>query len=99
MARRWGPVEGALAEPTDKGRRCVHGHKDPDTGSLFACAPTPQAASIHMFMQVIKVERGSLIRLKASAHGLDDAPSAWRKTITGCLEEQGFTRSLLEPCW
>eukprot|EP00959_Pyramimonas_sp_CCMP1952_P290506 6076127-Pyramimonas_sp.AAC.1 len=34
MVRRWKPVEGAFAEPEAKSRWCVHGHKDPDSGSL-----------------------------------------------------------------
>eukprot|EP00959_Pyramimonas_sp_CCMP1952_P174505 3646895-Pyramimonas_sp.AAC.1 len=46
----------------------------------------------------IKVERGSLIRLKVNVYGLDDAPLAWRKTVVGFLKDKGFCRSLLEPC-
>eukprot|EP00959_Pyramimonas_sp_CCMP1952_P045466 949821-Pyramimonas_sp.AAC.1 len=34
MVRRWKPVEGTLKEPEAKSRRRVHGHKDPDAGSL-----------------------------------------------------------------
>eukprot|EP00959_Pyramimonas_sp_CCMP1952_P327336 6852926-Pyramimonas_sp.AAC.1 len=34
MVRRWKPVEGTFVEPEAKSRWCVHGHKDPDSGSL-----------------------------------------------------------------
>ena len=34
-----------------KSRWCLHGHSDPDTGSLTTYAPTPQAESIAMFLQ------------------------------------------------
>eukprot|EP00959_Pyramimonas_sp_CCMP1952_P298487 6243632-Pyramimonas_sp.AAC.1 len=47
----------------------------------------------------INVEPGSLIRLKVNVYGLDDAPMAWRRTVVGFLEQHGFMRSLLEPCW
>eukprot|EP00959_Pyramimonas_sp_CCMP1952_P162458 3396683-Pyramimonas_sp.AAC.1 len=53
MVRRWKPVEGTFSEPQAKSRWCVHGHKDPDTGSLFVYSPTPQTTSIHMFLQVM----------------------------------------------
>eukprot|EP00959_Pyramimonas_sp_CCMP1952_P341220 7148245-Pyramimonas_sp.AAC.1 len=53
MVRRWKPVEGAFSEPTAKSRRCVHGHKDPDTGTLYVCSPTPQTSSILVFIQVM----------------------------------------------
>eukprot|EP00959_Pyramimonas_sp_CCMP1952_P247252 5168405-Pyramimonas_sp.AAC.1 len=51
MVRRWKPVEGTFTEPTAKSRWCVHGHRDPDSGSLAVYAPTPQTSSIMMFMQ------------------------------------------------
>eukprot|EP00959_Pyramimonas_sp_CCMP1952_P104106 2176056-Pyramimonas_sp.AAC.1 len=34
MVRRWKPVEGTFQEPSAKSRWCVHGHRDPDSGSL-----------------------------------------------------------------
>eukprot|EP00959_Pyramimonas_sp_CCMP1952_P260111 5438385-Pyramimonas_sp.AAC.1 len=46
MVRRWKPVEGTFTEPEAKSRWCVHGHKDPDSGSLAVYAPTPQTSSI-----------------------------------------------------
>ena len=34
-----------------KSRWCLHGHHDPDTGTLSTYAPTPQAEGIAMFLQ------------------------------------------------
>eukprot|EP00959_Pyramimonas_sp_CCMP1952_P327277 6851468-Pyramimonas_sp.AAC.1 len=53
MVRRWKPVEGAFKEPEAKSRWCVHGHKDPDAGSLQVYSPTPQTSSIALFVQVL----------------------------------------------
>eukprot|EP00959_Pyramimonas_sp_CCMP1952_P324398 6789926-Pyramimonas_sp.AAC.1 len=53
MVRRWKPVEGTFQDPEAKSRWCVHGHRDPDSGSLLVYAPTPQTSSIMMFLQVI----------------------------------------------
>eukprot|EP00959_Pyramimonas_sp_CCMP1952_P083820 1752843-Pyramimonas_sp.AAC.1 len=47
----------------------------------------------------VDVEPGSLIRLLVNVYGLDDAPMAWRRTVVSYLQEHGFVRSLLEPCW
>lgn len=32
-------------------------------------------------------------------YGLDDAPAAWRTTVTSFLVEGGYVRNLIEPCW
>eukprot|EP00959_Pyramimonas_sp_CCMP1952_P200880 4201386-Pyramimonas_sp.AAC.1 len=50
MVRRWKPVEGTFNEPEAKSRWCVHGHPGPDSGSLQVYAPTPQTASIMLFL-------------------------------------------------
>eukprot|EP00959_Pyramimonas_sp_CCMP1952_P454469 9469951-Pyramimonas_sp.AAC.1 len=42
---------------------------------------------------------GSIARLKVHVYGLDDAPVAWRRAVVSFLEQQGFSRTLLEPCW
>ncbi|CAE7202644.1 unnamed protein product [Symbiodinium sp. CCMP2456] len=44
---------------------------------------------------------GSLdvIVIEVPVYGLDDAPAAWRATVTGFLREQGFQRNVIEPCW
>ena len=34
-----------------KSRWCLHGHSDPDTGTLMTYAPTPQSESIMLFLQ------------------------------------------------
>eukprot|EP00959_Pyramimonas_sp_CCMP1952_P001529 31461-Pyramimonas_sp.AAC.1 len=47
----------------------------------------------------INLEPGSLMRLLVKVYGLDDAPMAWRRIAIKHLEQRGFTRSLLEPCW
>eukprot|EP00959_Pyramimonas_sp_CCMP1952_P123877 2589762-Pyramimonas_sp.AAC.1 len=52
MVRQWKPVEGTFAEPEAKSRWCVHGLRDPDSGSLAVYAPTPQTSSIMMFLLV-----------------------------------------------
>ena len=52
MVRRWKPQEGTGAAPLAKSRWCVHGHKDPDSGSLMVFAPTPQTVSIMAFLQL-----------------------------------------------
>ena len=50
MVRRWKPQEGTFAEPKSKSRWCVHGHQDPDAGSLAVFAPTPQTTSLMLFL-------------------------------------------------
>eukprot|EP00959_Pyramimonas_sp_CCMP1952_P404311 8472144-Pyramimonas_sp.AAC.1 len=47
----------------------------------------------------IELPRGSLILLRVNVYGLDDAPVAWRRTVVKFLEQHGFIKSLLEPCW
>ncbi|CAE7918121.1 PP5, partial [Symbiodinium sp. KB8] len=42
---------------------------------------------------------GALIEIIAPVYGLDDAPAAWRATITRFLHQIGFVRNLIEPCW
>ena len=41
---------------------------------------------------------GSLIQLVAPVYGLNDAPLRWHRTLTAWLVEQGYRKSLLEPC-
>ena len=41
---------------------------------------------------------GELIELVAPVYGLNDAPVLWHRTLTTWLAEQGFEKSLLEPC-
>ena len=50
MVRRKKPVEG-LGQWKAKSRWCIHGHKDPDTGSLSTYAPTPSGESLMLFLQ------------------------------------------------
>ena len=47
----------------------------------------------------LQLEPGSLIVIDAPVYGLDDAPAAWRNTVTKFLSEQGFVRNLVEPCY
>ena len=42
---------------------------------------------------------GDLIVIEVPVYGLDDAPAEWRATVVDFLQEQGFTRNLVEPCW
>ena len=136
MVRRRKPQPGLNAWKA-KSRWCLHGHSDPDTGSLVTYAPTPQAEGMSMFLQVslnlgmkvafgdvknafcqsdrlkrprgplfaepcqgLRLPHGALIAIDVPVYGLDDAPAAWRNTVTGFLtEELGFERNLVEPCW
>ena len=120
-----------------KSRWCLHGHCDPDTGTLSTYAPTPQAEGIMMFLQTglnlqmqfafgdvknafcqsfplrrprgplyaepcegLHLPPGSLIAIDVPVYGLDDAPAAWRTTVaTYLVEDLGFERNLVEPCW
>ena len=50
MVRRRKPQPGLNAWKA-KSRWCLHGHCDPDTGSLITYAPTPQAEGMAMFLQ------------------------------------------------
>ncbi|CAE7837485.1 unnamed protein product, partial [Symbiodinium necroappetens] len=47
----------------------------------------------------LQLEPGSLIAIDAPVYGLDDAPAAWRNTVTKFLSEEGFVRNLVEPCY
>ena len=51
MVRRKKPLD-KVGSWKAKSRWCLHGHVDPDSGSLVTYAPTPQAESIMMFLQV-----------------------------------------------
>ena len=119
MVRRRKPLE-KLGAWKAKSRWCLHGHGDPDTGSLVTYAPTPQVESIMTFLQVganlkhrfafcdvknafcqsdklrrpngplfahpcegLPLPPGALIEIVVPVYGLDDAPAAWRATITG----------------
>ena len=50
MVRRRKPQPGINAWKA-KSRWCLHGHADPDTGTLVTYAPTPQAEGMSMFLQ------------------------------------------------
>ncbi|CAE6953093.1 GIP [Symbiodinium sp. CCMP2592] len=45
------------------------------------------------------LEPGDLIVIEVPVYGLDDAPAEWRATVIEFLQEQGFVRNLIEPCW
>ena len=47
----------------------------------------------------LQLEPGSLIAIEAPVYGLNDAPAAWRNTVTKFLVEKGYVRNLVEPCW
>ena len=47
----------------------------------------------------LDVPKGTLIQLVAPVYGLEDAPIRWHQTVISFLQEIGFERSLLEPCW
>ncbi|CAE7346579.1 RE1 [Symbiodinium natans] len=47
----------------------------------------------------LKLPAGSLIVIEVPVYGLDDAPAAWRNTVTKYLADNGFVRNLVEPCW
>ena len=136
MVRRKKPLPELHAWKA-KSRWCVHGHRDPDTGSLVTYAPTPQAEGIAMFNQVglnlgmkfaftdaknafcqsrplhrpkgplfaepcegFHLPPGALIVIDVPVYGLDDAPAAWRATVSSFLtEDLEFERNLVEPCW
>ncbi|CAE7735919.1 unnamed protein product [Symbiodinium sp. CCMP2592] len=136
MVRRKKPMPG-LGQWKPKSRWCIHGHHDPDTGSLVTYSPTPASESLMLFLQAsinlqhvrafadvkaaftqslpirrpagpifaepcegLSLPEGALIEILVPVYGLDDAPAAWRETVTQYLvEEEGFTRNLVEPCW
>ena len=50
MVRRRKPVEG-IGSWKPKSRWCLHGHVDPDTGSLATYSPTPQTEGLMCFLQ------------------------------------------------
>ena len=50
MVRRRKPL-AELGAWKPKSRWCIHGHTDPDTGSLVTYAPTPQVEGMQLFMQ------------------------------------------------
>ena len=137
LVRRKKPVPDKLHGWKAKSRWCLHGHRDPDRGSLITYAPTPQAEGMNLFMQVglnlghsfvfgdvknafcqsdplrrqggplfaepcpgLNLPAGALIVIDLPVYGLDDAPAAWRATVAKFLvEDMGFTRNLIEPCW
>lgn len=39
-----------------KSRWCIHGHVDPDTGTLCTYSPTPQSEGLMMFLQVYNMK-------------------------------------------
>ena len=136
MVRRKKPIAERLHGWKPKSRWCLHGHKDPDVGSLMTYAPTPQCESMNLFLQVglnlghrfvfgdaknafcqsdplfrsqgplfaepcsgLHLPRGALIVIEVPVYGLDDAPAAWRTTVTKFLVQNNFVRNLIEPCW
>ncbi|CAE7545245.1 unnamed protein product [Symbiodinium sp. CCMP2592] len=92
-----------------KSRWCIAGHGDPDTAELATFSPTPATESIMAFLQVglklghtfsfTDVKNAFLPVGQVPVYGLDDAPAAWRNTVTRFLTEEGFVRNLIEPCW
>eukprot|EP00439_Symbiodinium_sp_Y106_P022917 s1822_g2.t2 len=47
----------------------------------------------------LNLPEGAQIEILIPVYGLDDAPAAWRETVTQYLvEEEGFTRNLVERC-
>ena len=47
----------------------------------------------------LNLPEGAQIEILIPVYGLDDAPAAWRETVTQYLvEEEGFTRNLVEHC-
>ena len=136
MVRRKKPMPG-LGKWKPKSRWCVHGHHDPDTGSLVTYAPTPASESLMLFLQAsmnlgharafadvkaaftqslpirrprgpifaepcegLQLPVGAIIEILVPVYGLDDAPAAWRETVSQYLvEEAKFVRNLVEPCW
>ena len=136
MVRRKKPVPG-IGRWKAKRRWCVHGHADPDTGSLVTYSPTPASESLMLFLQAslnlrhrrayadvknafcqsrpirrprgpifaepcsgLSLPEGAIIQIVVPVYGLDDALVAWRETVSQYLvEEAGFTRNLVEPCW
>ena len=134
MVRRKKPIPG-IGKWKAKSRWCVHGHADPDTGSLVTYSPTPASESLMLFLQAslnlrhrrafadvknafcqsrplrrpqgpiyaepcsgLSLPENALIQINVPVYGLDDAPAAWRETVSQYLvEEAGFTRNLVEP--
>ena len=48
----------------------------------------------------LKLPRGAIIAIEVPVYGLDDAPAAWRQTVVQHLiEDLGFIRNVVEPCW
>ena len=45
----------------------------------------------------LPLEPGQLVELVAPVYGLNDAPAAWRQTLTEFLVEEGYRNSLLDP--
>ena len=52
MVRRKKPMPG-LHQYKAKSRFCVHGHKDPDSGTFRTFAPTPSTEALNLICQVI----------------------------------------------
>ena len=42
--------------------------------------------------------RGMVLRLNKSLYGTKQAPRTWFLKLKECLEQRGFTQSLLDPC-
>eukprot|EP00959_Pyramimonas_sp_CCMP1952_P082933 1733312-Pyramimonas_sp.AAC.1 len=73
-----------------------------DVKNAFCQSNPMQRAAGQIFVEPcegIDLEPGALIELLVNVYGLDDAPVAWRRTVVSYLEQNGFVRSLLEPCW
>jgi len=52
IVRRLKPQPGVGTKPKAKNRWCVHGHQDPDTGTMSVYAPTPTSSSVLLFLTV-----------------------------------------------
>ena len=59
MVRRKKPMPG-LHQYKAKSRFCVHGHKDPDSGTFRTFAPTPSTEALNLVCQVIANEKLSV---------------------------------------
>ena len=46
----------------------------------------------------IPLQPGQLVELVAPVYGLNDAPAAWRQTLTEFLVSEGYRKSMLDPC-
>lgn len=86
MVRRKKPVPG-LHQYKTKSRFCVHGHKDPDSGTYRTFSPTPTTEALNVVCQVIANE-GLLVKFA-------DVRAAFAQSDP-LIRPQG--RLFVEPC-